>query len=193
MNKNFLYSILFLLASSTLLSSCIEEDKYGSPLSVYEQGDNRRGDSNKIEDDEEKEEEEKPEGPNVDDNETPQDPEEDNEFLTLSGIYEGLLAETDSLDVTVEAKQDNSFMLALYDANVQGVPLGDLILDNIPATKKGDSYSFAMESIDVTLADGAIEATVDVEGEVSFAGDLQFVVAIQNPTLELSYKGTKKK
>lgn len=199
MNKNILYSILFLFATTSLLTSCIEDDKYGEPLSVYNQGDNRRGESLKIEDDEVEEEEEVPAGPEGSVIDSTKTPEENNDFLALSGVYEGLLisgegeARTeDPLDVTVETK-DNLFKLALYDANVQGIPLGDLILENIPAKKSAEGYTFALEGIDVTLADGALEATVDVDGEVMTAGDLKFSVKIQAPPIELSYEGTKKK
>lgn len=199
MNKNILYSILFLFATTSLLTSCIEDDKYGEPLSVYNQGDNRRGESLKIEDDEVEEEEEVPAGPEGSVIDSTKTPEENNDFLALSGVYEGLLISgegeertEDPLDVTVETK-DNLFKLALYDANVQGIPLGDLILENIPAKKSADGYTFALEGIDVTLADGALEATVDVDGEVMTAGDLKFSVKIQAPPIELSYEGTKKK
>lgn len=199
MNKNILYSILFLFATTSLLTSCIEDDKYGEPLSVYNQGDNRRGESLKIEDDEVEEEEEVPAGPEGSVIDSTKTPEENNDFLALSGVYEGLLISgegeertEDPLDVTVETK-DNLFKLALYDANVQGIPLGDLILENIPAKKSAEGYTFALEGIDVTLADGALEATVDVDGEVMTAGDLKFSVKIQTPPIELSYEGTKKK
>ncbi len=199
MNKNILYSILFLFATTSLLTSCIEDDKYGEPLSVYNQGDNRRGESLKIEDDEVEDEEEVPAGPEGSVIDSTKTPEENNDFLALSGVYEGLLisgegeARTeDPLDVTVETK-DNLFKLALYDAIVQGIDLGDLILENIPAKKSADGYTFALEGIDVTLADGALEATVDVDGEVMTAGDLKFSVKIQTPPIELSYEGTKKK
>lgn len=199
MNKNILYSILFLFATTSLLTSCIEDDKYGEPLSVYNQGDNRRGESLKIEDEEEEEEEEVPAGPEGSVIDSTKTPEENNDFLALSGVYEGLLISgegeertEDPLDVTVETK-DNLFKLALYDANVQGIPLGDLILENIPAKKSAEGYTFALEGIDVTLADGALEATVDVDGEVMTAGDLKFSVKIQTPPIELSYEGTKKK
>lgn len=199
MNKNILYSILFLFATTSLLTSCIEDDKYGEPLSVYNQGDNRRGESLKIEDDEVEEEEEVPAGPEGSVIDSTKTPEENNDFLALSGVYEGLLISgegeertEDPLDVTVETK-DNLFKLALYDANVQGIPLGDLILENIPAKKSTEGYTFALEGIDVTLADGALEATVDVDGEVMTAGDLKFSVKIQTPPIELSYEGTKKK
>lgn len=199
MNKNILYSILFLFATTSLLTSCIEDDKYGEPLSVYNQGDNRRGESLKIEDDEVEEEEEVPAGPEGSVIDSTKTPEENNDFLALSGVYEGLLISgegeertEDPLDVTVETK-DNLFKLALYDANVQGIPLGDLILENIPAKKSAEGYTFALEGIDVTLADGALEATVDVDGEVMTAGDLKFSVKIQAPPIELSYEGTKKK
>lgn len=199
MNKNILYSILFLFATTSLLTSCIEDDKYGEPLSVYNQGDNRRGESLKIEDDEVEEEEEVPAGPEGSVIDSTKTPEENNDFLALSGVYEGLLISgegeertEDTLDVTVETK-DNLFKLALYDAKVQGIPLGDLILENIPAKKSAKGYTFALDSIDVTLADGALEATVDVDGEVMTAGDLKFSVKIQTPPIELSYEGTKKK
>lgn len=199
MNKNILYSILFLFATTSLLTSCIEDDKYGEPLSVYNQGDNRRGESLKIEDDEVEEDEEVPAGPEGSVIDSTKTPEENNDFLALSGVYEGLLISgegeertEDPLDVTVETK-DNLFKLALYDANVQGIPLGDLILENIPAKKSAEGYTFALEGIDVTLADGALEATVDVDGEVMTAGDLKFSVKIQTPPIELSYEGTKKK
>ena len=199
MNKNILYSILFLFATTSLLTSCIEDDKYGEPLSVYNQGDNRRGESLKIEDDEVEEDEEVPAGPEGSVIDSTKTPEENNDFLALSGVYEGLLISgegeertEDPLDVTVETK-DNLFKLALYDANVQGIPLGDLILENIPAKKSTEGYTFALEGIDVTLADGALEATVDVDGEVMTAGDLKFSVKIQTPPIELSYEGTKKK
>ena len=199
MNKNILYSILFLFATTSLLTSCIEDDKYGEPLSVYNQGDNRRGESLKIEDDEVEEEEEVPAGPEGSVIDSTKTPEENNDFLALPGVYEGLLISgegeertEDPLDVTVETK-DNLFKLALYDANVQGIPLGDLILENIPAKKSAEGYTFALEGIDVTLADGALEATVDVDGEVMTAGDLKFSVKIQTPPIELSYEGTKKK
>lgn len=199
MNKNILYSILFLFATTSLLTSCIEDDKYGEPLSVYNQGDNRRGESLKIEDDEVEEEEEVPAGPEGSVIDSTKTPEENNDFLALSGVYEGLLISgegeertEDPLDVTVETK-DNLFKLALYDANVQGIDLGDLILENIPAKKSAEGYTFALEGIDVTLADGALEATVDVDGEVMTAGDLKFSVKIQTPPIELSYEGTKKK
>jgi hypothetical protein len=200
MNKSILYSILFLFSTTSLLTSCIEDDKYGGPLSVYNQGDNRRGESLKIEDDEEVEEEEEfPEGPEGSVIDTTKAPEENNDFLALSGVYEGLLISgegeertEDPLDVTVETK-DNLFKLALYDANVQGIALGDLILENIPAKKSAEGYTFALEGIDVTLADGALEATVDVDGEVSTTGNLKFSVKIQTPPIELSYEGTKKK
>jgi hypothetical protein len=199
MNKSILYSILFIFSTTSLLTSCIEDDKYGGPLSVYNQGDNRRGESLKIEDDEEVEEEEFPEGPEGSVIDTTKAPEENNDFLALSGVYEGLLISgegeertEDPLDVTVETK-DNLFKLALYDANVQGIALGDLILENIPAKKSAEGYTFALEGIDVTLADGALEATVDVDGEVSTTGNLKFSVKIQTPPIELSYEGTKKK
>lgn len=199
MNKNILYSILFLFATTSLLTSCIEDDKYGEPLSVYNQGDNRRGESLKIEDDEVEEEEEVPAGPEGSVIDSTKTPEENNDFLALSGVYEGLLISgegeertEDPLDVTVETK-DNLFKLALYDAIVQGIDLGDLILENIPAKKSAEGYTFALEGIDVTLADGALEATVDVDGEVMTAGDLKFSVKIQTPPIELSYEGTKKK
>lgn len=199
MNKNILYSILFLFATTSLLTSCIEDDKYGEPLSVYNQGDNRRGESLKIEDDEVEEEEEVPAGPEGSVIDSTKTPEENNDFLALSGVYEGLLISgegeertEDPLDVTVETK-DNLFKLALYDAIVQGIDLGDLILENIPAKKSAEGYTFALEGIDVTLADGALEATVDVDGEVMTAGDLKFSVKIQAPPIELSYEGTKKK
>lgn len=199
MNKNILYSILFLFATTSLLTSCIEDDKYGEPLSVYNQGDNRRGESLKIEDEEVEEEEEVPAGPEGSVIDSTKTPEENNDFLALSGVYEGLLISgegeertEDSLDVTVETK-DNLFKLALYDAIVQGIDLGDLILENIPAKKSAEGYTFALEGIDVTLADGALEATVDVDGEVMTAGDLKFSVKIQDPPIELSYEGTKKK
>lgn len=199
MNKNILYSILFLFATTSLLTSCIEDDKYGEPLSVYNQGDNRRGESLKIEDDEVEDEEEVPAGPEGSVIDSTKTPEENNDFLALSGVYEGLLISgegeertEDPLDVTVETK-DNLFKLALYDAIVQGIDLGDLILENIPAKKSAEGYTFALEGIDVTLADGALEATVDVDGEVMTAGDLKFSVKIQTPPIELSYEGTKKK
>lgn len=199
MNKNILYSILFLFATTSLLTSCIEDDKYGEPLSVYNQGDNRRGESLKIEDEEVEEEEEVPAGPEGSVIDSTKTPEENNDFLALSGVYEGLLISgegeertEDPLDVTVETK-DNLFKLALYDAIVQGIDLGDLILENIPAKKSAEGYTFALEGIDVTLADGALEATVDVDGEVMTAGDLKFSVKIQAPPIELSYEGTKKK
>lgn len=199
MNKNILYSILFLFATTSLLTSCIEDDKYGEPLSVYNQGDNRRGESLKIEDEEVEEEEEVPAGPEGSVIDSTKTPEENNDFLALSGVYEGLLISgegeertEDPLDVTVETK-DNLFKLALYDAIVQGIDLGDLILENIPAKKSAEGYTFALEGIDVTLADGALEATVDVDGEVMTAGDLKFSVKIQTPPIELSYEGTKKK
>lgn len=199
MNKNILYSILFLFATTSLLTSCIEDDKYGEPLSVYNQGDNRRGESLKIEDEEVEEEEEVPAGPEGSVIDSTKTPEENNDFLALSGVYEGLLISgegeertEDPLDVTVETK-DNLFKLALYDAIVQGIDLGDLILENIPAKKSAEGYTFALEGIDVTLADGVLEATVDVDGEVMTAGDLKFSVKIQAPPIELSYEGTKKK
>lgn len=203
MNKNILYSILFLFATTSLLTSCIEDDKYGEPLSVYNQGDNRRGESLKIEDDEVEEEEEVPAGPEGSVIDSTKTPEENNEFLALSGVYEGLLisgegeARTeDPLDVTVETK-DNLFKLALYDAKVGGeeepIQIGDLVFDSVPAKKSAEGYTFALEGFDVTLFDGALKATVDVDGEVMTAGDLKFSVKIQTPPIELSYEGTKKK
>lgn len=139
------------------------------------------------------EEVEKPENPNGGETDTPQIPEESNGFLALSGVYEGMFAETEPLDVTIEANEDNTLKLALYGASVQGISIGDLVFDGIPAVENGDTYAFTLNGQEVSLYDGMLKAIVDVEGEVTTSGDLNFTVKIQNPDMEIAYKGTKKK
>ena len=180
MNK-IIYLISFSLLFFVTLPSCLEDDEYGVGLEVYGKGDNRRA----IYYDEEEEEEE---------TETP-DTTNTFDFTTLSGIYDGNLLIEDGespLPVTVVANKNKTFDLALYNAVVDGLELGDLIFEGIPAEKKNQSWSFNVKR-NVELLGGSIEADVDVNGNVSENGDLTFIVAIVEPPIELSYKGTKKK
>ena len=117
----------------------------------------------------------------------------DKDFMTISGVYEGLLAETEALDVTIEAKDNNMLKLALYDAKVEGVSIGDLVFDNIPTTKTSEGYTFTLQNSEVSLMNGVLKATVNVNGEITTSGSLEFVVEILSPAMELSYNGTKKK
>ena len=84
-----------------------------------------------------------------------------------------------------------TFDLALYNAVVDGMELGDLIFEGIPAKKDNQSWKFNV-SRNVELLGGSIQADVDVNGVVTEKGDLSFVVAIVTPPIELTYKGKKK-
>jgi hypothetical protein len=117
----------------------------------------------------------------------------DKDFMNISGVYEGLIAETEALDVTIEAKDNNMLKLALYDAKVEGISIGDLVFDNIPTTETSEGYTFALQNSEVSLMNGVLKAIVNVNGEITTSGSLKFVVEILSPAMELSYNGTKKK
>lgn len=192
---------LSILVSVSLLPSCVEDGSYGDPLSVYNEGENRRG-TPIVDDPEEEEDPENKENPD-----TPDTPTKDNkeEFLSLSGVYKGILyavekdddgntktpENPDTLDVTVKANNDMTFDLAIYNANVTGLELGDLIFEKVPGAKDNEegSYSFNLTNYKVTLMGGVIEADVDVNGTVKKQGDLNFSVAIQIPPITLAFEG----
>ncbi len=182
MNKILFFISLSLIFFVTL-PSCLEDDQYGEGLEVFGKGDNRRA---IIHNDEEEEEEEEPVNP---------DTTATFDFTTLSGTYEGDLLIEDGaspLPVTVVANPNKTFDLALYDAVVDGMELGDLIFEGIPAKKDNQSWKFNV-SRNVELLGGTIQADVDVNGVVTEKGDLSFVVAIVTPPIELTYKGKKQK
>ncbi|MBO4530636.1 MAG: calycin-like domain-containing protein [Paludibacteraceae bacterium] len=183
MNKILFFISLSLIFFVTL-PSCLEDDQYGEGLEVFGKGDNRRA---IIHDDEEEEEEEEEDPVSSDTTAT-------FDFTTLSGTYEGdLLIENEAspLPVTVVANSNKTFDLALYNAVVDGMELGDLIFEGIPAKKDNQSWKFNV-SRNVELLGGSIQADVDVNGVVTEKGDLSFVVAIVTPPIELTYKGKKK-
>lgn len=181
MNKKIIFILLSFL-SFLLIPSCIEDDQYGEGLEAYGKGDNRR---QAIIDDEEEEEEEE---------EEPSDTTTKFDFTSLTGTYDGNLiipeSEPSPLPVTVVANNNKTFKLALYNAVVEGMELGDLIFEGIPATNKGNKWTFNVNR-NVELMNGAITADVDVNGIVSESGDLTFTVAIVEPPIELNYEGKK--
>ena len=187
---------LSFLCITLLISSCIEEDSYGEGLEIYEKGENRRN----VKEKEEITDDIPQDTSAVDVKDTTAVIIDNFDFTTLSGIYAGNLLDPDPeeppspLDVTATANKDITFDLALYDAVVSGLELGDLIFTGIPATydKNTDSYNFALKGKDVELLGGAIQAVVDVDGNVAKTGELKFSVAIQEPELTLNYEGTKK-
>lgn len=182
MNKILFFISLSLIFFVTL-PSCLEDDQYGEGLEVFGKGDNRRA---IIHNDEEEEEDEEPVNP---------DTTATFDFTTLSGTYEGDLLIEDGaspLPVTVVANPNKTFDLALYNAVVDGMELGDLIFEGIPAKKDNQSWKFNV-SRNVELLGGTIQADVDVNGVVTEKGDLSFVVAIVTPPIELTYKGKKQK
>lgn len=181
MNKILFFISLSLIFFVTL-PSCLEDDQYGEGLEVFGKGDNRRA----IIHNDEEEEEEEPVNP---------DTTATFDFTTLSGTYEGDLLIEDGaspLPVTVVANPNKTFDLALYNAVVDGMELGDLIFEGIPAKKDNQSWKFNV-SRNVELLGGTIQADVDVNGVVTEKGDLSFVVAIVTPPIELTYKGKKQK
>ncbi len=198
--------LTLVLSAAFILPSCIDEDHYGDPLTVYDQNGNPRKTTILNEDEDEEDDEEN------DDEENGKGGEEN--FANLTGVYEGVLfslptdekeaadadidklkAEGDSLDVTVTAQSGNKLDLALYNANIQGISLGDLIFTGISTTYDAASqtYSFSLQNKEVSIMNGMIQATVNVEGSVKLTGELSFSVAIQSPQLTLQYEGTRKK
>lgn len=194
MNKRFLYILLGAFCLLAYFPSCIEDDSYGDALEVYNQGDNRRSDILPEEEEEEDDEEDSDDSGKSDDS---------FDFTTLSGTYRGFLtadeevtaeSEGDTVDVTVVGNSDKTFKLALYNATVTGIELGDLIFDNIPSKydSSNDMYTFELEKVHVDLAGGEISTDVDVSGYVTKKGKLRFQVDIYTPTLSLYCEGPKK-
>ena len=194
MNKKF-FILLFPLLSLSLLPSCLEDDIESEDIVVEDRGNDYR-----------KTEREKYEGEEEEDNEDTDEEETgntDENFAALKGVYTGDLFSPDPddepshLDVTVGANEKNGkqyFDLALYDAVVTGLELGDLIFTDIPAThnEKEASWTFNLKGQAVSLMGGAIEANVDVDGSITEDGGLKFSVTIDQPVLTLNYEGTKK-
>ena len=192
MNKRFLYVLLGALCFIAYLPSCIEDDSYGDSLEVYNKGDNRRNGEKQEEEDDE------------DDDDSDDTKDDDTfDFTTLSGTYRGFLtadeeateeSEGDTVDVTVIGNSDKTFKLALYNATVTGIELGDLIFDKIPSKydSSSDMYTFELKKVHVDLAGGEISTDVDVSGYVTKKGKLRFQVDIYTPTLSLYCEGPKK-
>lgn len=178
--------------SFLFLPSCIEDDQYGEPLEVYGKGDKSR--TKDIVPEEEEEDEDEEEG-------------DTQKFTELTGQYDGILyapdspEETNDLEVTVKANKNLTFDLALYDALIDGMKISGLNFTGIPSkhNEKDDSWSFSLKDLDLSIEatkDGTtlpIEANVNVNGTVNQKGNLEFTVAIKEPSITLKYEGTQKK
>lgn len=184
---------LYLLLPLLLLPSCFEDEIENEDIIVVDRGGDRRQKEKETYEKGEDEEEQKDQDPT----------DNDDTFTLLKGIYAGQLFSPDpdddpsNLDVTVGTTVKGTqhyFDLALYNAVVTGMELGDLVFTGIPATynESEKAWTFNLKGQEVELMGGVIQAKVDVDGKITEDMTLKFSVTIDEPVLTLNYEGKKK-
>ena len=123
----------------------------------------------------------------------------------LAGNYTGELVitvdeqETDPItqEVTVEKGEGESITLSITDFNMDGTPLGDIVLENYAVSdNENGTYSFTGEST-LTLLDGALEAEISATGSFNLSETVSLSLKLDIDAYEgaivvtVTYDGTK--
>ncbi len=112
--------------------------------------------------------------------------------LSAQNYYNGLLdvdlngisiakGQATRISLTEDANGTYTFSLPDFRISIDGteVPCGDIIVEGVTRTANADgSYAIAGSVNDLSLADGAIHAKVDVAGTESAAGHMELAITV---------------